>query len=91
MTDQELARMRAHHNNIHRYRRLLQTKLTDLERNFVDKRLAEEQSSLAALVKHPRNLWGLRVWPPRAKVARGDARLGYVRKGLQGDFGPRPE
>ncbi|MDE2378339.1 hypothetical protein [Bradyrhizobium sp.] len=49
MLDEDLARIRAHRNNIHRYRRLLRTKLSDLERQFVERRLAEEQTALAAL------------------------------------------
>jgi hypothetical protein len=49
MLDADLARIRAHRNNIHRYRRLLRTKLSELERQFIDRRLAEEQSSLDAL------------------------------------------
>lgn len=49
MLDADLARIRAHRNNIHRYRRLLCTKLSELERQFIEKRLAEEQSSLDAL------------------------------------------
>ena len=47
--DEQLARMRTHRNNIHRYRHLLQTKLTELERDFINKRLAEEQSTLENL------------------------------------------
>ena len=31
MIDEQLARLRAHRNNIARYRRLLKTKLTDIE------------------------------------------------------------
>jgi hypothetical protein len=46
MIDESLARMRTHHNNIRRYRQLLQTKLTDLERQYVERRLSEEQSAL---------------------------------------------
>jgi hypothetical protein len=49
MTDEQMARMRAHRNNIYRYRHLLQTKLTELERDFIEKRLAEEQSNLERL------------------------------------------
>lgn len=49
MLDEELARIRAHRNNIHRYRRLLRTKLSDLERQFIERRLAEEQTALKAL------------------------------------------
>ena len=50
MIDQQLARLRTHRSNIQRYRNLLQTSLTDLERQFVEKRLIEEQSNLDSLV-----------------------------------------
>jgi hypothetical protein len=49
MIDQQLARLRAHHRNIQRYRNLLKTSLTELEREFVEKRLTEEQSNLESL------------------------------------------
>jgi hypothetical protein len=39
-------RLWTHRNNIHRYRQLLQTKLTELERDFIERRLTEEQSAL---------------------------------------------
>lgn len=39
-----LADMRARRNNIHRYRRLLETELTDLERRFIERRLSEERA-----------------------------------------------
>ena len=35
MMDENIARLRTHRNNVARYRRLLQTKLTDLEREFI--------------------------------------------------------
>ena len=44
MIDEQLARLRTHRNNIARYRRLLKTKLTDIERQFIGRRLSEEQS-----------------------------------------------
>ena len=50
MFDENLARIRTHRNNIHRYRRLLQTQLSDLERGFIDRRMADEQAALDALV-----------------------------------------
>lgn len=50
MFDEDLARIRAHRNNIHRYRRLLKTRLSDLERQFVERRLSEEQAAVEALV-----------------------------------------
>jgi hypothetical protein len=49
MLDRDLARIRTHRNNIHRYRRLLGTKLSDVERQFIERRLSEEQSALQAL------------------------------------------
>ena len=49
MIDEQMTRMRTHRNNIDRYRHLLQTKLTELERDFIEKRLAEEQSNLERL------------------------------------------
>jgi len=49
MLDENLARIRAHRNNIHRYRSLLETRLSDLERQFIERRLSEESSALEAL------------------------------------------
>jgi hypothetical protein len=49
MLDEDLARIRVHRNNIHRYRRLLRTRLSDLERQFIERRLAEEQTALRSL------------------------------------------
>jgi hypothetical protein len=39
MTEEQLVRLRAHSNNIHRYRRLLKGNLTEQERQFVERRL----------------------------------------------------
>jgi hypothetical protein len=49
MIDGQFARMRTHRNNIQRYRHLLQSSLRELERQFVEKRLTEEQSHLERL------------------------------------------
>ena len=49
MIDQQLAQLRTHRSNIQRYRNLLKTSLTELERQFVQKRLTEEQSNLESL------------------------------------------
>ncbi|KRR02546.1 hypothetical protein CQ12_15435 [Bradyrhizobium jicamae] len=49
MIDENLARLRAHRNNVHRYRRLLATRLSDLERAYIERRLGEEQASIDAL------------------------------------------
>jgi hypothetical protein len=50
MFEQNLARIRTHRNNIHRYCRLLWTELSDLERDFIDRRMVDEQAALDALV-----------------------------------------
>lgn len=49
MEAEQSARTRACHNNIQRYRRLLQTRLTESERQFIEKRLSEERSELERL------------------------------------------
>ena len=49
MIDRQLARLRTHRSNIQRYRNLLKTSLTELERRFIEKRLIEEQSNLESL------------------------------------------
>ena len=49
MLDERFARLRTHRNNVARYRRLLKTHLTDLERQFIERRLSEEQSEFELL------------------------------------------
>ena len=49
MIEENIARLRAHRDNIHRYRRLLTTQLSDLERDYVARRLEEEQAAMDAL------------------------------------------
>lgn len=49
MFDENLARIRTHRNNIDRYRALLRTNLSDLERDFIKRRRAEEKAALDAL------------------------------------------
>lgn len=49
MFEENLARIRTHRNDIHRYRRLLRTELSDLERDFIERRMADEQVALDAL------------------------------------------
>jgi len=46
MLDEKLALLRAHRNNISRYRRLLKTNLTELERRFIEKRMSEERRAM---------------------------------------------
>jgi hypothetical protein len=49
MIDDKLARIRSTVNNIRRYRRLLETQLTETERLFVERRLSEERATLRNL------------------------------------------
>jgi hypothetical protein len=48
-SDLRAASIRAHRNNIRRYNRLLATELTDLERGFIQRRIAEEKDALRRL------------------------------------------
>jgi hypothetical protein len=50
MIEENFARLRAHRNNIHRYRQLLKTMLTDAERQFIERRLSEEELAIKSLV-----------------------------------------
>ena len=50
MIDEKLARLRTHRNRISRYNRLLKTNLTELERRFIETRVAEERSAMESLV-----------------------------------------
>ena len=65
INDQQLARLRAHRSNIQRYRNLLQTSLTELERQFVERRLTEEQSNLESLATSLPNDFRGSGAPPR--------------------------
>lgn len=49
MIEDNLARMRTHRNAIERHRRLLKTKLTEQDRQYVYRRLSEEESALESL------------------------------------------
>jgi hypothetical protein len=49
MIDEKFASLRTRRNNIARYRRLLETKLTDFERQFIERRLSQEGAALERL------------------------------------------
>ena len=51
MIDFRTARIQSHRRNIQRYARLLSTELTDLERQYLRKRIVEEQIELERLEK----------------------------------------
>jgi len=72
MLDETFARLRAHRNNIHRYRRLLATQLSDLERAYILRRIDEEQSALNSLSG---NTFPFALPVPRNAAGRADHRL----------------
>jgi hypothetical protein len=49
MTDTVLRRIRGHRANLDRYARLLATNLTELERQYIHRRIAEEQAAISRL------------------------------------------
>jgi hypothetical protein len=74
MTDEKLALLRTHRNNIIRYRRLLKTELTELERQFIEKRLSEERSAMERLAS---STFPLALKIPRA-VEAGFMENGHI-------------
>jgi hypothetical protein len=46
MTDISTAKIKSHRRNIERYARLLATSLSDLERQYLHQRIADEQAEL---------------------------------------------
>jgi hypothetical protein len=55
MIDFHAAQVRGHRRNIERYCRLLATELTDLERQYLHKRIAEEHAELERLERTGQN------------------------------------
>jgi hypothetical protein len=53
MIDENWAHLHARRNNVRRYRRLLQTELTELERQYIERRLNEEKSAMESLTPSP--------------------------------------
>jgi hypothetical protein len=53
MIDENWAHLRARRNNVRRYRRLLQTELTEIERLYIERRLNEEKSAIESLTSSP--------------------------------------
>jgi len=47
--DEKLARLRTYRCNIDRYHRLLKTELSELERQFIERRLNEDKSAMESL------------------------------------------
>ena len=53
MTDLRTAKILSHRRNIQRYGRLLATELTEIERQYLHRRIAEEQAELERLQSEP--------------------------------------
>ena len=51
MPDKNLERLRTHQNSVDRYRRLLATRLSELERAYIERRLNEEHAAVDALLQ----------------------------------------
>jgi len=64
------ARLSAHRNNLMRYRRILATPLTDVERAYVRRRIEEERASLAQLEQRPHPAAGSAAAARRTPAAR---------------------
>jgi hypothetical protein len=56
MIDENWGHLRACRNNCRRYRQLLQTELTELERQYIERRLNEEKSGMESLTSSPQQL-----------------------------------
>ena len=59
MIEEKAARLRAHGNNVSRYRRLLETNLSDIERRFLERRLNEEWSAMESLANPSISTYGV--------------------------------
>jgi hypothetical protein len=55
VTDEMTVRLQAHRQNIIRYRSLLKTKLTAIERAFIDRRITEEEAEVRRLSARARH------------------------------------
>jgi hypothetical protein len=49
MIDERIVRLRTYRKNVERYLRLLQTTLTEVEQQYIQRRLTEEQSAMDLL------------------------------------------
>jgi hypothetical protein len=84
MSYDRLAEMRTRRNNIHRYRRLLETRLTDLERDYIERRLAEEHAAFDRLMAFtlPMTFTIPAVPPDEPQAAAGAGRASSTRLNL---------
>jgi hypothetical protein len=90
MISDKLARLRAYRNNIHRYRRLLGTQLTELERRFIEGRLAEETQAFRRLSDETFPV-SLNHQSQEPDIDPLVSALGYICGELRPPEGPPPE
>ena len=76
MIDEKLAMLRTHRNNIKRYDRLLETRLTEFERQYIEKRLSEERSAMERLAA---STFPFSFQFPMQALQQGPTREGRVR------------
>ena len=58
MDEKRIVRLRAHQQNIERYQSLLRTKLSEIEAQYIERRLSEERHSLRMLDSiAPPSMW----------------------------------
>jgi hypothetical protein len=65
VTDEITIRAQAHRQNIARYKSLLKTKLTAIERAFIDRRITEEEAEVRRLRARARNEQAVEAAPAR--------------------------
>ena len=80
MMDENIACLRTHRNNIAADRRLLQTKLTDLERQFIERRLSEEQSEYELLAAG--------TFPMTFRIPKAPEKRPTAYEAVKGSLGP---
>ena len=73
MMKDRIARLRAHKQNIDRYQSLLATNLSELELQFLQKRLSEERIALAMIEEM--SPMGSSEQPPEVKIREAVSRL----------------
>ena len=78
MFDEDLARIRVHHTSMLRYQRLLKPRLSDLERQFVERRLSGLQAALEALVSEAFPVWFTLSKRYRRTLERGGVVMTHV-------------
>jgi len=52
--DTRIVRLRTHQKNIDRYEGLLETNLSEVERQYIEKRMSEERLAMALLTNAPK-------------------------------------